>query len=123
MKIWLEFQPSSAEREDALYEDKAISNDGMVVEQFSSYFESVVKSLNIPPRNLTLGDTTNLSNPVEIAIKKFENHNIVQIKKEHTCVGKEFDFEQVSIDDKLKKMKNLDKKNDIFSNILSNRLK
>ena len=123
MKIWLEFQPSSAEREDALYEDKAISNDGMVVEQFSSYFESVVKSLNIPPRNLTLGDATNLSNPVEIAIKKFENHNIVQIKKEHTCVGKEFDFEQVSIDDILKKMKNLDKKNGIFSNILSNRLK
>ena len=123
MKIWLEFQPSSAEREDALYEDKAISNDGMVVEQFSSYFESVVKSLNIPPRNLTLGDATNLSNPVEIAIKKFENHNIVQIKKEHTCVGKEFDFEQVSIDDILKKVKNLDKKNGIFSNILSNRLK
>ena len=123
MKIWLEFQPSSAEREDALYEDKAISNDGMVVEQFSSYFESVVKSLNIPPRNLTLGDATNLSNPVEIAIKKFENHHIVQIKKEHTCVGKEFDFEQVSIDDILKKVKNLDKKNGIFSNILSNRLK
>ena len=95
----------------------------MVVEQFSSYFESVVKSLNIPPRNLTLGDTTNLSNPVEIAIKKFENHNIVQIKKEHTWVGKEFDFEQVSIDDILKKVKNLDKKNGIFSNILSNHLK
>ena len=120
MKIWLEFQPSSAEREDALYEDKAISNDGMVVEQFSSYFESVVQSLNIPPMNLTLGDATNLSNPVEIASKKFENHHIVQIKKEHTF---EFDFEQVSIDDILKKMKNLDKKNGIFSNILSNRLK
>ena len=63
-----------------------------------------------------------MSNPVEIAIKKFENHVSVQLK-EHSCVGKEFDFEQVSIDDILKKVKNLDKKNGIFSNILSNCLK
>ena len=33
-----------------------------------------MKSLNINPANLKLGDTTNLSSHVEIAIKKFENH-------------------------------------------------
>ena len=38
------------------------------------------------PMNLTLGDTTNLSNPVEIAIKKAENHPSVQIIKERICV-------------------------------------
>ena len=68
LKIWLEVQLPPAEREGAHYEDKAISNAGMVAEQFSSYVESIVKSLNISPRNLTFGDATNLSNPVEIAI-------------------------------------------------------
>ena len=78
----------------------------MVAEEFGSFFENAVKSLNISPKNLTLGDTTNLSNLVEIAIKKFENHPSVQIK-EHIFVDQKFDFEQVSIDDILKEMKNL----------------
>ena len=76
------------------------------------------------PRNLALGVTTNLSNPLEIAIKKFENDPSVQVIKEHICVDKEFDFEQVSIDDILKEMRNLNnKKNGTFKNIPSNRLK
>ena len=55
-------------------------------EDFSPFFENAVKSLNISPRNLTLGDTTNLSYPVEIAIKKFENHPSVQIIKKDNIV-------------------------------------
>ena len=54
--------------------DKIISNDDKVAEELSTFFENAVKSLNIKPRNLSLEDTTNLSNPVEIAIKKFQNH-------------------------------------------------
>ena len=53
-------------------QDKIISNDGLVPEEFNSLFESAVKSLNIKLRNLTLGDTTNLSIPVETAIKKLK---------------------------------------------------
>ena len=59
--------------------NKIISNDDKVAEEFSTFFENVVKSLNIKPRNLSLGNTTNVSNPVEIAIKKFENHPSVQV--------------------------------------------
>ena len=77
--------------------DKTISNDARVVEEFSSVFENAIKSLNISPRNLTLGDTTNFSNPLEIATKKFENNLSVQIIKEHICVGQEFDFEQLKL--------------------------
>ena len=55
-------------------------------EDFSPFFETAVKSLNISPRNLTLEDTTNLSYPVEIAIKKFENHPSVQIIKKDNIV-------------------------------------
>ena len=60
-------------------QDKIISNDDKVAEEFSTFFENAVKSLNIKPRNLSLEDTTNLSNPVEIAIKKFQNHPSVPI--------------------------------------------
>ena len=45
-----------------------------MAEVISSVFENAIKSLNISPRNLTLEDTTNFSNPVEIVIKKFENN-------------------------------------------------
>ena len=72
--------------------DKTISNDGVVAEQFSSSFENALKSVNISPRNLTLGDTTNLSNTAEIAIKKLENYPGVQITKKHTCVDQVFYF-------------------------------
>ena len=65
-----------------------------------------------------------MSNPVEIAVKKFENHHGVQIIKKHIRVDQKFYFEQVSIDDILKEMKNLDnKKNGTFTNISSNCLK
>ena len=38
--------------------DKTISNDEMVAEEFSSFFENTVKSLNISPRNLKFEDVT-----------------------------------------------------------------
>ena len=69
--------------------DKTISNDGVVAEEFSSSFENALKSVNISPRNLTLGDTTNTA---EIAIKKLENYPGVQITKKHTCVDQVFYF-------------------------------
>ena len=63
--------------------NKIIPNDDKVAEEFSTFFENLVKSLNIKPRNLSLGNTTNLSDPVEIAIKKFENHPSVQVIREY----------------------------------------
>ena len=96
----------------------------MVAKEFSSFFENGTKSLNISPRTLTLGDATNSSNPEETAIKKSENHPSVQIIKERICTDQEFDFEQLSIDEILKEMKNLDnKKNGTFNNKPSNHLK
>ena len=87
--------------------DKTISNNDMVAEEFSSFFENAIKPLNISPRNVTLCVTTNLSNHVEIVTKKFENHPIVQIIKEYIFFDQEINFEQVSIDDILKEMKNV----------------
>ena len=98
--------------------NKIISNNSKVAEEFSSFYENTVKSLNIEPSNTILGNTSNLSDPVEIAIKTFENHLSVQITKENICVEREFDFDWVEIDDILKEIKNLDNnKNGIFKNI------
>ena len=105
-------------------QDKIISNNDKVAEEFSTFFENAVKSLNIKPRNLSLEDTTNLSNPVEIAIKKFQNHPSVQVIRENINLNQGFFFKQVEVDEILKEIRNLDNnKNGTFPNIPSNRLK
>ena len=63
-----------------------------MAEELRLFFENAVLSLNISRRSLTLGNATNLSDPVEITIRKFENHPRVQIIKEHRFVDQEFDF-------------------------------
>ena len=83
-------------------EEKIISNEGIVAEEFSTFFENAVKSLGIDTGNPLLGDTTSLDNPVEIAIKKFENHSSVKVIKENICIDVEFDFKQVQADEILK---------------------
>ena len=70
--------------------NKIISNDDKVAEEFSTFFENVVKSLNIKPKNLSLGNTTNLSDPAESAIKKFENHPSVQVIREYKSKSRIF---------------------------------
>ena len=44
-------------------------------------FEDAVRSFNVKPDEYYLSDTGNLSDPVEIAIRKFENHPSVQAIK------------------------------------------
>ena len=46
-----------------------------------------VRSINIKPDEYCLSDTENLSDPVEIAFKKFENHLSVQAIKQK-CFSK-----------------------------------
>ena len=59
-------------------------------EEFSTFFEDAVRSLNVEPDEYYLSDTENLSNPVEIAIRKFENHPNVQAIKQNISVKKDF---------------------------------
>ena len=43
------------------------------------FWKMQVKSPNTEPSNIILGNTTNLCDPVEIAVKIFENHLSFQI--------------------------------------------
>ena len=104
--------------------DNIISNDGMVAEEFSIFFENAVKALDINPKDLTLGNTNNLSDPIEIAIKKFESHPSIQVIRENVSVTEKFEFEYVNKDNIIQEINNLDKnKSGTFGNIPSDRLK
>ena len=59
-------------------------------EKFSTFFEDAVRSLNIEQDAYFLSDTENLSNPVDIAIRKFENHPSVQAIKQNISISKDF---------------------------------
>ena len=56
-------------------------------EEFRTFFEDAVKSLNVKLDEYYLSDTENLSDSVEIVIRKFENHPSVQAIKQTISVG------------------------------------
>ena len=84
-------------------------------EKFSTFFEDAVRSLNVEPDEYYLSDTENWSNPVEIAIRKFENHPSVQAIKQNISVNKDFYFSSTEVSDILKETTALNnKKNGIM---------
>ena len=94
-------------------------------EAFSTFFEDVVRSLNVNPDEYYLSDTENLSDTVEIPISKFENHPSVQAIKQNISVNQDFYFSNTEIkDDILKETAAFsNKKNSTFNNIPTKRLK
>ena len=56
-------------------------------EEFCTFFEDAVRSLNVKLDEYYLSDTENLSDSVEIVIRKFENHPSVQAIKENISVS------------------------------------
>ena len=89
-------------------------------QEFSTFFEDAVRSLNVEPDEYFLSDTENLSNPVDIAIRKFENHPSVQAIKQNISVNKDFYFSNTDVSDILKETTALNnKKNSAFGNIPS----
>ena len=56
-------------------------------EEFRTFFEDAVRSLNVKLDEYYLSDMENLSNSVEIVIRKFENHPSVQAIKVNISVS------------------------------------
>ena len=63
--------------------NQIISDDFDFSEEFITFLEDSVRLLNVKPDEYYLSDTENLSNPAEIAIRKFENHPSVQDIKQN----------------------------------------
>ena len=95
-----------------------MSDDFDLSEVCNTFFEDPARLLNVEPDEYYLNDTGNLSNPVEIAIRKFENHPSVQTIKQIISVNKDFYFSNTDISDILKETTALNnKKNGTFGNI------
>ena len=62
------------------------------IEEFSTFFEYAVSLLNVKPCKYYISDMENLSGPVEITIRKFENHPSVQAIKQNISVNQDFLF-------------------------------
>ena len=58
-------------------------------EEFSTFFEDAVRSLNVKPDKYYLSDTENLKDSVEIPILKFENHPNVQSITQNISVNQD----------------------------------
>ena len=101
--------------------NRIISDDFDLSEECSTFFEDPVRLLNVEPDEYYLSDTGNLSNPVEIAIRKFENHPSVQAIKQIISVNKDFYFSNTDVSDILEETTALNnEKNGTLGNILTN---
>ena len=72
--------------------NRIISDDFDLSEEFSTFFEDAVRLLNVKPDEYYLSDTDNLSDPVEIAFRKLENNPSVQAIKQNILANQEFYF-------------------------------
>ena len=79
--------------------NRVISDDSDLSEELSTFFEDPVRSLNVKPDEFYLSDTENLSDPVENAIRKFENHLSVQSIKQNIPVNQDFYFSNTEVMD------------------------
>ena len=104
--------------------NRVIFDDFDLSEKFRPFFEDAVKLLNVKPDEFYLSDTENLSDPAEIAIRKFGNHLSVQAIRQNISVNQDFYFSNTEVRDILKEITALNnKKNDTFGNIPRKRLK
>ena len=92
-------------------------------EEFNTFLEDAVKSLNVQPDECFLSDTERLSNPVDIAIRKFENHPSVPAIKQNIFVNKDFHFYNTEVSDIRKGTTALNNKNGTLGNIPTKLLK
>lgn len=77
--------------------DRIFSELYKVAEELSSSSEITIEVLNIKPKGFTLGDTSNLNNPVEVATKKVQSHPTISIIKGNVSVDHLFQFEKCHV--------------------------
>ena len=90
--------------------DRIISEDDEVANTFKDFFDTAVQSLNLTCDEDFLCDTSNLSNPIDIAIEKFKNHPSIISINNNVSPSSPFVFNNVEIENMLKEINNLDVK-------------
>ena len=104
--------------------NELITEDTEVAEKFNKYFIATVSSLAITENKDLLTDHTDINDPVEKAIKKFENHPSILDIKRNVSITSAFSFSQVNAAEMLLEINHLDdKKAGTYLNIPVKRLK
>lgn len=89
--------------------DKIVADDENIATTFNNYFENAVKSLEITENKYLLSNTEDLTDPIEIAIKKFQYHpSILAIKEEVTPISPLFNFSKINLIDIKNEISKLD---------------
>ena len=89
---------------------KIISDESKVANSFSNFFENAIRSLGIKA-NEHSQENYDLKNPVEIAIKKFEQHPSINLINKNITNNENFHFLPGYHENILKEIINLDNKN------------
>ena len=87
-----------------------ISDESKVANSFSNFFENAIRSLGIKA-NEHSQENYDLKNPVEIAIKKFEQHPSINLINKNITNNENFHFLPGYHENILKEIINLDNKN------------
>ena len=87
-----------------------ISNDEEIAKTFNDFFIDSVKSMNINGNNDVLTDVEGLTDPVDIALKKFECRPSILDIKENVSIEATFSFSEVQYEDLMLEVNNLDVK-------------
>ena len=81
-------------------------------------FETVVSSIGITENKHRLIETDNLEDPIEISIKKFQNHSSIHSINENIKVEQSFQFSEITSKELLSEINNLNsKKVGLYKNI------
>ena len=116
---------SQGKQKITLVEDNnLITEDKEVAEAFNKYFIATVSSLAITENKDLLTDNSDIDDPVEKAVKKFENHPSILDIQQNVAVSSVFTFTEVNGAEILLEINDLDdKKAGTFMNIPAKRLK
>ena len=80
-------------------EGNIIADDTQLAQTFNNFFDNAVNSMNIKENKFLVTETAGLLDPVEVAIKKFENHPSIIKIKENIIVDSRFSFSEVNSSD------------------------
>ena len=91
-------------------EGKTVTEDKEVAKTLNQYFSTAVDSFdNIENKSLLI-ETKNLEDPVEIVIKKFENHLSVFLIKGTVNINELFQFSEIASEQVLSEINDLENK-------------
>ena len=86
-----------------------ISDESKVVNAFSNFFENAIRSLGIK-ENEHSQENYDLKNPVEIAIKKFEQQLSINLINKNITKNEVFHISPADLENNSKEINNLDNK-------------